>query len=111
MANTFKLFCKTLTTTNETTLITATGSSIFIVSSIIIANTHASTDSTVSLIITDTSESADFNILTTESIKRTVSKEVLSRPLILENLDILKIQAATANIYNIMVSYLDKDRE
>jgi len=111
MANDFKLHCASLADTSETTLITAAGSSVFIVSSIIIANTTSDTDSTVTLTITDTSASTDFNILTTEPIRRTISREVLSRPLILENLDILKITAAAGNIYSVMVSYLDKNRD
>jgi hypothetical protein len=109
--NNFKNTGTKLTDTNETTLITATDSSVFIVSSIIISNTHATTDSTISIIFTDTSEATDFNILTNQEIKRTVSREVLSRPLVLENLDSLKAQASNANIFDILVSYLDRSRE
>jgi len=110
-ANNFKMFPTALTDTNETTLITATDSSVFIVSSIIVSNTHASTDSTISIVITDSSQAADFNILTNEIIKRTVSREVLSRPLVLENLDSLKAQAGNANVFDVIVSYLDRTRE
>ena len=111
MANDFKLHCANLDSTAEITLITATGSSIFIVSSIIISNVDPNVDSTIDLTITDTSQSADFLILQDELILRTMSKEVLSRPFVMENLDILKIQAANANIFHIMISYLDRDRE
>lgn len=109
--NDFKMYATALSDTNLTTLITATGSSIFIVSSIIIANTHASTTSTIDLIVTDTSAAASFNILTTESFAAGLSREILSRPLIIENLDVLKAQAATANVFDIMVSYLDRSRD
>ena len=111
MANKFKSYMTSLTTTDETTLVTATGTSIFIVNSIIITNTHASTSSTISLVVTDTSAAASFNILINEPIVAELSKEILSRPLILENLDVLKVQAADANIFDIIVSYLDRDRE
>jgi len=111
MPNDFKLYATTLADTNLTTLITATGSSIFIVSSIIIANTHASTTATIDLIVRDTTEAADFNILTTESFTAGLSREVLSRPLVLENLDLLKVQASAANIFDILVSYLDRSRD
>ena len=111
MSNSFKITPVSLTTTGETALITATDSSVFIVSSIIIANVTSDTDSTVTLILTDASQAADFNLLTTEPILRTLSKEVLSRPLVLENLDSLKIQAANANVYHVFVSYLDRDRK
>ena len=111
MANDFKLYCDSLTTTSETTLITATGSSVYIISSIIIANTHASTASTADLTINDLSEAADFNILTSESFSAGLSREILSRPLVLENGDGLKITAGTANILDVMVSYLDRNRD
>ncbi len=111
MANNFKIHCASLTTTGEITLITATGSSIFIVSSIIISNIDTSIDSTVNLTITDTSQAADFLILRNETFLRTISKEVLSRPLIMENLDILKIQVTNANVFHVLVSYLDRYRE
>lgn len=111
MANDFKLYATALADTNETTLITASGSSVFIVSSIIISNTHAATTATINLVVTDTSEAADFNILTDESFVAGISREILSRPLVLENLDILKVQAGTANIFDILVSYLDRSRD
>ena len=111
MANDFKNTPIKLTTTGETTLITATNSSVFIVSSIIIANTHASTTATIDLVFTDTSTATDFNILTTESFTAGLSREILSRPIILENLDILKATASTANIFDILVSYLDHNRD
>jgi hypothetical protein len=84
---------------------------VFIVSSIIIANTHASTSSTADLVVNDSSEAADFNILTTETFVAGLSREILSRPLVLENGDSLKITAGTANILDIMVSYLDRNRD
>jgi len=110
MANNFKVTALTLNSTSETILLTAGADSVLIISSIIIANTHASTDSTISLVFTDTSQSADFNILTTEPVNHTISREILSRPMILESTDVLKIQAANPNIYDIMVSYLDRGR-
>ena len=114
MANNFKLYGASLTDTAETTLITVASSSIYIISSIIIANTTAGTDSTIDLLITDSSAAsgagADFKILTNEPINRTVSREILSRPLVLENDDILKVQAAAGNVYDVLISYLDRSR-
>ena len=111
MANKFKCTMTTLATTDETSLITATDTSVFIINSIIITNTHATTASSIDLVVTDTSAAASFNILVTEPFSATISKEILSRPLILENLDVLKAQAADSNIFDIIVSYLDRDRE
>jgi hypothetical protein len=108
--NRFKSYMTTLTTVDETTLITATTTSVFIINSIIITNVHASTNSTISLVVTDTSAAASFNILVLEAIAAGESKEVLSRALIVENLDVLKAQAADADVFDIIVSYLDRDR-
>ena len=110
MANKFKSYMTTLSDTAETTLITASNTSVFIIGSIIVSNTHASTTSTISLVVTDTSAAASFNILTTESFAAGVSEEILSRPIIIENLDVLKAQAGDANIFDILVSYIDRDR-
>jgi len=110
MANKFKSYLTTLADTNETTLITATNTSVFIVGSIIVSNTHASTTSTISIVVTDTSAAASFNILTTESFAAGISEEILSRPIIVENLDVLKAQAANANVFDIIISYIDRDR-
>ena len=100
----------TLTDTVETTLITASNTSVFIIGSIIVSNTHASTTSTISLVVTDTSAAASFNILTTESFAAGISEEILSRPIIVKNLDVLKAQAANANVFDIIISYIDRDR-
>jgi len=110
MSNDFKVACFALADTSETTLLTASGSSIFIVSSIIICNVTSGTDSTITLTLTDTSQTTDFKILNAEPIKRTISREVLFRPLVLENLDILKCTAAAGNIYEVIISYLDRNR-
>jgi hypothetical protein len=110
MANNFKTYLTALGTTDETTLITAANTSVFIVGSIIISNSHASTTSTISLVVTDTSAAASFNILTTESFAPTISREILSRPMIVENLDVLKAQATDASVFDIIISYIDRDR-
>jgi hypothetical protein len=111
MANHFKFTGTSLSDTNLTTLITPTGSSIFIVNSLLIVNYDTNVDSTIDLIITDTSQGVSYNILKAEPYKAGWSREVLSRPLILENLDVLKAQANDANVFNVLISYLDRDRE
>ena len=110
MSNKFKSYLTTLATTDETTLLTATNTSVLIIGSIIISNTSASTASTISLVITDTSAAASFNILNSESFAAKFSEEILSRPIIVENLDVLKAQAADANVFDIIISYIDRDR-
>ena len=111
MANYFRLYGDTISSTSETDLITVTGSSNFIVGSIIITNTAAGTDGTVDLSLYDSSQAASFNILKNESMLRESSREILSRPFIMETNDILRIQVSDANIYDVLVSYLDRDRD
>ena len=111
MANKFKFTGISLSDTNLTTLITPTGSSIFIVNSIIIVNKDTNIDSSLDLIIVDSSAAVSFNILKAEEYKAGWSREILARPLILENLDVLKAQAADANVFHLLLSYLDRDRE
>jgi len=110
MANEFKVIGTSIADTHLNTILTAGAESTFIVGSIIIANTTAGTDSTVDLYINDSDQSTDYQILTDEAINRTVSREILSRPLVLENGDALKIQAANANVYDVIISYLDRNR-
>lgn len=110
MANYFRLATDSLTTTDLTTLFTVPATSTYIIGSIIVANTHASTNSTITITITDDSESASVNIVTTDTINAGVSNEILTRPLILENGDILKFQAGDASVFDVVVSYMDRDR-
>ena len=110
MSNTFKLYPTALSTTSETTILTVPTGSNYLVGSIIIANTASATDSTITLTITDSSQSLDFNILTLEPYNRLISREVLSRTLVLENGDSIKMTAANANVFDIFVSYLDRAR-
>ena len=110
MANKFKSIGLDLTTTSDTTAVTASGSSICIVGSIVVANNHASTSSTISVTVDDTSAGTTVNLATLETVVAGCSFEVLTRPIILENLDILKVQAANANVLTVLVSYLDRDR-
>jgi hypothetical protein len=109
MANKFKSYMTTLTGTSETTLITASDTSVFIIGSIVICNTGG-TASTISMVITDTSAGTDVNVLLDESFATKESQEILSRPIIIENLDVLKAQAADANFFDIIISYIDRDR-
>lgn len=110
MANHFKMKAATLSTTNNTDLITVAGSSVFLVSSIIIANRTVGTDTTADLKLYDASETATFYILNDEPFPAKISKEILSRPMVLEVDDILQIQVADANAIDILISYLDRDR-
>jgi len=110
MANKLKSIGIDFTTTSNTTVLTATASSVLIIGSIVVSNNHASTASTLSITMDDTSAGTVVNILTLEPLTAGQSFEVLTRPIIADNLDILKAQAANADVITMLVSYLQKDR-
>ena len=110
MANFFKSYSDILADTNNTTLLTCADNSVLIINSFIITNKHASTNSTIDVTIVDTSESNTVNILQDYAMNAGVSEELLSRPMILQNADILKAQAADASVFDIYISYLERSR-
>ena len=110
MANYFRLLGKDLDSTAETDLITVSGSSNFIVGSIIICNQTSSTNADITLSVYDADQSTAFKILSAEQVNAGFSREVLSRPFIMETNDVLRVQASVSDVFNILVSYLDRDR-
>ena len=84
MANQFRLYGASIAVSTEQTLITVAGSSNFVVGSVIVTNTHASTDGRVSISVYDADKAISFHILKNEPINREESREVLSRPFVLE---------------------------
>jgi hypothetical protein len=110
MANKFKSYMTLLGTKDLTTLLTATNTSVFIIGSIRVTNIHASTSSSIILSITDTSAATTHAFVQDFVIAANAYSEILTRPIIIENLDVLKAQAADASIYDVIVSYIDRDR-
>ena len=105
MANVYKNSGFNLSTTNLTTIYTVPTDRTAIVKSIQINNDDASAIQ-VEISVTDTSASATYKIYHKDLAADTTDNGVVS-PLILESGDILKIQAATANKIEGMVSYLE----
>jgi|TARA_R110000744_G_scaffold61874_7_gene127884 hypothetical protein len=111
MANSFRLHSESISVTTEEALIKTEGSSNFIVGSVIITNIHASTDGTVSLSVYDADKEGTFYILKNEPMNHEESREILSRPFVLETDDELRITCSDANVYDVLISYLDRDRD
>ena len=105
MANVYKNSGFNLSTTNLTTIYTVPTNRTAIVKSIQINNDDASAIQ-VEISVTDTSASATYKIYHKDLAADTTDNGVVS-PLILESGDILKIQAATSNKIEGMVSYLE----
>ena len=110
MANSFVNKKVDLTSTSATTLYTVPTATTAIVKSILVSDDSGSGD-TITVTITDTSN-AVFSLFKTKSISANGTTELLSAPLILQESEILKVTAATANRLHVVLSALEsKPRE
>ena len=105
MANSFINKKVDLTTTSATTLYTVPSATTAIVKSIIVSEDSGNAD-TITVTITDTSD-AVFSLFKTKSISANGTTELLSAPLVLEESEILKVTAATANRLHVVLSALE----
>ena len=110
MANSFVNKKVDLTTTSATTLYTVPSATTAIIKSILVSEDSGNSD-TITVTITNTSD-AVFSLFKTKSISANGTTELLSAPLVLEESEILKVTAATANRLHVVLSSLQsKPRE
>ena len=110
MANSFINKKVDLTTTSATTLYTVPTATTAIIKSILVSDDSGSGD-TITITITDASDNV-FSLFKTKSISANGTSELLSAPLVLEESEILKVTAATANRLHVVLSALQsKPRE
>ncbi len=110
MANSFVNKKVDLTTTSVTTLYTVPDATTAIIKSILVSEDSGNAD-TITVTITDTA-SAVFSLFKTKSISANGTTELLSAPLVLQQNEILKVTAATANRLHVVLSALQsKPRE
>ena len=110
MANSFVNKKTDLTSTSVTTLYTVPDATTAIIKSIIVSEDSGNAD-TITVTITDTSD-AVFSLFKTKSISANGTTELLSAPLILQESEVLKVTAATANRLHVVLSALEsKPRE
>jgi len=62
---------------------------------------------TITALITDASLSTDIKIASLKSIGANTYEELLTRPIVLENSDILKVQASGGNALHVVASILE----
>jgi len=105
LANTFVNKKVDLTTTSATTLYTVPSATTAIIKSIIVSEDSGNAD-TITVTITDTA-SAVFSLFKTKSISANATTELLTAPLVLEESEILKVTAATANRLHVVLSSLE----
>ena len=109
MANNYKFKGVALAKTTQTNLVTAGTGETLIIKSVIITNNTANTP-TVSLDVTDSSPAGTFTILRTHALTANTSEELLTKPLVLEAGDILKMQTTQTNVIKMTASVLQISR-
>ena len=94
-----------LTSTDNTTIFTVPTATTSIVRSILVSE-YAGSGSSITVTLTD-SDSTVFNLFTSKAVASNATTELLSNPLILQENEILKVQAADANRLQVIASVLE----
>ena len=105
MANTFVNKKVDLTATSVTTLYTVPAATTAIIKSILVSEDSGSAD-TLTVTITDTAD-AVFSLFKTKAIGANATVELLTAPLVMEESEVLKVTAATANRLHVVLSALE----
>ena len=105
MANRFINKKIKLTSTDNTTVFTVPTATTSIVRSILVSE-YAGSGSSITVTLTD-SDSTIFILFTSKSVSSNTTTELLSNPLILQENEILKVQAADANRLQVIASILE----
>ena len=105
MANSFKNKKVDLTTTDLTTLYTVATATTTVVKSLLVTE-DAGSGSTITITLVNSS-GAIFNLFKDKAIGCQASTELLTQPLVMEESEILKVQAADANELHVIASILE----
>ena len=105
MANSFVNKKVDLTSTSATTYYTVPSATTGVIKSILVSEDSGNAD-TITVTITNTA-SAVFSLFKTKSISANATAELLTAPLVLEESEVLKVTAATANRLHVVLSALE----
>jgi len=105
MSNLYRNAKVDLTTTNATTLYTCPTAKRGIVKSILVSEDSGNAD-TITVTITD-ADSAVFSLFKVKAVSANATVELLTAPLVVEESEILKVTAATANRLHVVASLLE----
>ena len=94
-----------LTATTATTLYTCPTATTAIVKSILVSEDSGNAD-TITVTLTD-SASAVFSLFKTKAVSANTTVELLTAPLVVEESEVLKVTAATANRLHVTASFLE----
>ena len=105
MANSFVNKKVDLTSTSATTLYTVPSATTAVIKSILVSEDTGNAD-TITISLTNTS-SAVFSLFKTKAIGANATVELLTAPLVVEESEIIKVTAATANRLHVVLSALE----
>ena len=105
MANQYKNAKVDLTTTNATTLYTCPTAKTAIVKSILVSEDSGNAD-TITVTLTD-ADAAVFSLFNVEAVGANATVELLTAPIVVEESEILKVTAATADRLHVVASLLE----
>ncbi len=105
MANQYKNAKVDLTATTATTLYTCPTATTAIIKSILVSEDSGNAD-TITVTITD-SASAVFSVFKVKAVGANTTVELLTAPLVIEESEIVKVTAATANRLHVVASLLE----
>ena len=105
MANSFKNKKVDLTTTDLTTLYTVPSATTTVVKSLLVTE-DAGSGTTITITFVNPS-GAIFNLFKDKAIASKATSELLTQPLVMEESEILKVQAADANELHVIASILE----
>ena len=105
MANSFKNKKVDLTTTDLTTLYTVPTATTAVVKSILVSE-DAGSGTTITITLVNSSGTI-FNLFKTKAIASNATTELLTQPLVMEESEVLKVQAADANELHVIASLLE----
>ena len=105
MANTYVNAKKDLTSTAATTLYTCATATTAIVKSIIVSEDSGNAD-TITVTITD-SDSAVFSLFKVKAVGANTTVDLLTAPLVVQESEVLKVTAATADRLHVVASILE----
>ena len=105
MANNYKNAKVDLTTTGITTLYTCPAATTGIIKSLLVSEDSGNAD-TITVTITD-SGTAVFSIFKVKAVSANTTIELLIAPLVVQENEIIKVTAATANRLHVVASLLE----
>jgi len=105
MANSFKNKKVDLTTTDVTTLYTVPTATTTVVKSILVSE-DAGSGTTITVTLVDANSNI-FSLFKTKTISGNATTELLSQPLVMEESEVLKVQAGDANELHVIASILE----